>query len=154
MGGLSLRVTSDDEYDRFKKILFDTEIATFLLTNLKEAQENHNKLKNDNLICYLFRHDDKDIGIAAALIFPLINKCILDVGALKEYRGRLVKDCAVDAIKDFLDNYDGYELFSYVRSNNKKSLYFSQNVGLKILRKVNDNYILRFDYGFFNRKYA
>lgn len=152
MGGFSLRVKTDEEYERFARLLFNEEIGTALLPNLKIAKDSKEKLKNENLICYLFTNGEEDIGIAACYVWPRINKGVLDIGALTKFRGKLIKEASILAIKDFLKLYAEIELFAQIKHDNKKSLYFSQMLGLKQFIRIKDNYILRFDYGQFNRK--
>lgn len=154
MGGFSLRVKTDEEYERFKSVLFNEEIGNVLLTNLDIVKENSERLKNKNLLCYLFTDGETDFGLAAGHIFPALRKGVLDVGAISGYRGKIVKEAAIHALKDFFSEYGEYDLFCQVRYDNKKSLLFSNSVGLKIFRKINGNYILRFDYGWFHRKYV
>lgn len=147
MGGFTLRVKTDEEYQRLFNILKDENIGTYLFKNFKDAKNNFERLKNKELICYLLLDEDNnDIGMASARLFPAIKKAVLDVGAKQEYRGLKIKKAAKAAIEDFFSDeaLKDYDLFSFVKAFNRKSLIFSQQMGLKIFNKVNNHYVLRF----------
>ena len=147
MGRFSLRVKSDEERERFINILMDEDIGIHLFKDFNSIKGNFDFLKNENLILYLLVDDEKDVGIGAILRYPAIKKAVVDVGAKKEERGIKIKKGAEEALQDFFNEFNEYDLFAFVKKENKPSLYFAQRVGLKLFNKVHNNYILRYTNG-------
>lgn len=152
MGRFSLRARTLEEFERFKKVIFDERIAPFLFKDLRKTKLNSEHIKeedlNDNMVCYVFVEDDKDIGIAAGYLLRPIRKMIVDIGVLPDYYGKFTKDYIDECLKDFYsdEKNKGIEIYGYVKEQNKRCLKFSEKIGFEVFRLVYGNYILRLNY--------
>lgn len=150
MGRFSLRVKTLEEFERFKKIVFEDEIAKYLFRDVLESKLNSSYVKekdlNDDFICYLITKDNHDIGIAAGHLFRSINKMVVDIGILPEWRGKFSKEAVDEVLKDFYSDINNkkIEILAYVKKENERSLKFSKKFGFELFKKVNGNSILRF----------
>lgn len=149
MGRLSLRVKTLEEFERFKKIAFDEEIAPYLFKDIKQTKLNSEYIKEKDLqndmVHYILLDNDNDVGIAAGYLLKPINKMIVDIGVLPEHRGNFTKESINEVLNDFYsdDKNKDIQIYGYVRKENERCLKFSKKVGFKIFKVINDNYILR-----------
>lgn len=152
MGGFSLKVWNENERARFKDIMLHEDIGSVLLPMYQLIKDNRGQfsdnfdysIKIKKVACYLLCNEEKDLGMACVLLLPDLNKCVADIGALPDGRGKDLKYATLDALKLFFEEYPHYDMFSYVKANNRKSLIFSQQVGLKIFKRIRGDYVLRY----------
>jgi hypothetical protein len=152
MGGFSLKVWDDDERKRFNKIILREEIGSVLFpwyhtikNNIGQFEENFERsIKTKKTSCYLLCNEEKDLGVACVLVLPHINRCVADIGSVPDGRGKDLKYATLDAMKMFFEEYPKYDMFTYVKANNRPSLIFSQQVGLKIFKRIRGDYVLRY----------
>jgi ribosomal protein S18 acetylase RimI-like enzyme len=150
--GKSIRVKTLEEFERFKKIIFDESISPYLFRDVHTTKTNSENIKEEDLMkdmfCYLFEEDGKDIGMAAGYLLKPINKMIVDVGVLPEYYGKFTKEYVSECLKEFYSYTEnkGVEIWGYVKEQNKRCLKFSEKMGFEVFKLIYGNYILRYNY--------
>ena len=144
MGGFSLEVKTDEDVERFGKVMFHEDIATNLVHNTVRVRDNLKDIKGADYFCCILHNEDADIGVGAIKIYPHINKACIDVGILEKYRDKDAMQASKDGLEKFFDKFPGIELYSFVKKAHRPSLIFSKQAGLKIHQKIWGNYILRY----------
>lgn len=139
-------VVDSDTEKRVLKIALSEEIRGFIFPNGTDFSTITKVPMNDNFKAFILLNEKgEDIGLAAFLFFDLIKKGVCDLGCLKEHRGKDFKKAFQDCILNFYREKNEPELFGFIREENKKSLYFAFSIGAKLFKKINGNYILKFE---------
>lgn len=148
-----LNVIETRDFETIKTLLSNKHIYPGLVSikylAILEDAEKH--LDHKSAIYYLLKYGEKDVGFCAILdFFDKFNQpgyYGVDIGILKEFRGKIGYQLARNAYEKFMKDYRPNKLFALVRKDNRPSFFFSKNIGFQIFNEDNDYYYLEAEYG-------
>jgi predicted acetyltransferase len=142
--GSCLEVVKTKDLKAIKDLIFHQDIVKELVFN--DYDDIDEKLERRKVIFYLFKIDNKNVGFAAFLdmqhLFKADECYLVDVGFLKEFRGKFAYKLAKIALDKFMLEVFPKGLFALIDIKNKKSLFFSLKTGFEILSKDDKYYFL------------
>lgn len=140
-----IEVKTEDEEKRILKIALHDEIRHKIFPEGTDFSKITHIPKNVPLKCFLIQNSNgDDIGLVSILEFPIIKKCVCDIGCLSQFRGVEFKR----GVKECLDTYfknTGYDIYAFIRGDNKQSIYFCKSLGCKLINKVDGNQVIKYE---------
>lgn len=128
-----------------KKVIFDDAVKHTLFTSLSQEEIDKEVGKLDRIFLGLFDGDE----IVGILIFRLLEEVgtqetvyMCDVAFLQKARGKSAYLLGREGLRQFFKKTKCDRLVGKINIENKPSLYMALHTGFKILKKINDYYIL------------
>lgn len=143
MGGFSLIAENEDDFKEIESIMSHPDIMQFLVKDKYDIKSQMNGFKRYPFECYMLKFDEKTIGFCVVLLFNSIKVACVNIGSLKEYRGKVLKEACLNCLDLFRSRYPLFTVFSRVDKSNRASLFFSKMIGLKHFAKIGNSEILR-----------
>jgi len=132
-----LEVIESRDFEILERLIFDEDIIKGLLSENYLYQEN--KLDNEKFIFYLFKIDNDPIGICilhnVSEIFDSSGIYWVDIGFVNEIRGKFAYKLALMAKKKFFTEINPNKLYTRIKVENKKSIFFAMRAGFVIINR-------------------
>lgn len=138
----------EQTYDKelMKHIISDDEIIDGFTD--KKHLDNYIDFIGDDHICYLGICNNVIAGIMILFNCKSItdekNLFVIDIGFLKDYRGKVALSICKLSMNKLFDDVGSYDLVGSIDKSNRKSLVHAKKLGFKISNFDDNKYFMRY----------
>ncbi len=143
--GESIKVLRETKRHRIEKLLFHEDIGRYLLPDIEDAKEKIKQWPLKNFLFYILQEKGHDFGLIGARKFPKLRKVSVDIGVLKNYRGKKAWLGMRLALKDFEKDHPNYQIWAQIKHYNLRAFEFARHLNFKVIKNLKDKWVLKYE---------
>lgn len=129
-------VEQSQDFELIERLLLHPDIKP----NLIHGLYNKEKLKNEDVLYYVFYYGGKEVGICVILVID--TAYFIDIGFISEIRGKIAIKLGRIAQELFFSHYPTAEVFAIISKKNRPSLIYAKWLGFQLCSMNEDNFLL------------